>query len=59
MKTDKHIRMIQKSLRFPEPLAEWIGHKAETERRSFNQMVVMTLERMQQQDPPLNNGADE
>lgn len=49
MKTDKKIRMVQKSLRFPESLAEWLHDKAEEERRSFNQVVIMTLERMQQE----------
>ncbi|MBF0164491.1 MAG: hypothetical protein HQL97_02215 [Magnetococcales bacterium] len=51
MKTDKKIRMVQKSLRFPESLAEWLNDKAEAERRSFNQVVIMTLERMLEQDP--------
>ncbi len=50
MKADKKIRMVQKSLRFPETLAEWLGSKAEVERRSFNQMVIMTLEIMQRQE---------
>ncbi|MBF0626996.1 MAG: hypothetical protein HQL91_02130 [Magnetococcales bacterium] len=58
MKTDKKIRMVQKSLRFPESLAEWIGNKAETERRSFNQMVIMTLEQMQTQEDSATDGAD-
>ncbi|MEO5344956.1 MAG: hypothetical protein H7834_01095 [Magnetococcus sp. YQC-9] len=49
MKSDKKIRMVQKSLRFPETLAEWLSDKAEMERRSFNQVVIMTLEQMQAQ----------
>ncbi|MBF0614352.1 MAG: hypothetical protein G8237_01175 [Magnetococcales bacterium] len=58
MKNDKKIRMVQKSLRFPEPLAEWLGNQAEAERRSFNQMVVMTLEKMQEQLPVSAGGTD-
>lgn len=58
MKADKKIRMVQKSLRFPESLAEWLGTKAEEERRSFNQIVIMTLERMQEQTPPNIGGGE-
>ncbi|MEO5331745.1 MAG: hypothetical protein H7839_06945 [Magnetococcus sp. YQC-5] len=54
MKSDKKIRMVQKSLRFPETLAEWLTTKAETERRSFNQIVIMTLEKMQEQESPMD-----
>ncbi len=56
MKDDKKIRMVQKSLRFPETLAEWLGNKAEDERRSFNQIVIMTLEKMQIQETPILRG---
>ncbi|MBF0181845.1 MAG: hypothetical protein HQM03_17650 [Magnetococcales bacterium] len=57
MKQDKKIRMVQKSLRFPESLAEWLGDKAESERRSFNQIVIMTLERMHAQEPDMRQGS--
>ncbi|MBF0429061.1 MAG: hypothetical protein HQL94_09085 [Magnetococcales bacterium] len=53
MKSEQRIRMVQKSLRFPESLAEWLDSKAETERRSFNQIVIMTLEKMQEEEPPM------
>ncbi|MBF0126393.1 MAG: hypothetical protein HQM02_04195 [Magnetococcales bacterium] len=58
MKKDKKIRMVQKSLRFPETLAEWLGSRAEAERRSFNQIVVMALEQLQRHEGiPLPEGA--
>ncbi|MBF0418481.1 MAG: hypothetical protein HQL86_09570 [Magnetococcales bacterium] len=57
MKTDKKIRMVQKSLRFPDSLAEWLNDKAESERRSFNQVVIMTLERMQEKEQANSNEA--
>ena len=38
------VNMVQKSLRFPQDIVDAIADRADQERRSFNQTVVLILE---------------
>lgn len=53
--SEKKSRMVQKSLRFTEEVAEMIDAISEKERRSFNQVVLMLLEEILKENPDVQS----